>query len=669
MSELLSPEDYLAEVLATLTPLAATNTPLTQAHGLILAQDVVAALSVPPWTNSAMDGYAVRARDTDSAAPHAPVVLPVAADVPAGAAPAPLAPGTAQRIMTGAMLPEGADAVVKVEDTDQAPGPRPLPAEVEIRTAVAPGAHVRYAGEDLGAGDPVLASGTLLSAAAISSLASVGLGTVRAVPRPRVAVVSTGAELVDPGRALPAGAIPDSNSLLLAGLVAEHGASLASVSRSGDTAASLAAALIGAARDADLIVTSGGVSAGAFDPLTMLASEGGGGDAGAVRLHVAKVAMQPGKPQGYGTVRIEDGGASDRRVPVITLPGNPVSVLVSFTTIVAPALALLAGHSTGPGTGHDGVGRPGTGPTDRNVTTGTAAAAGGRGGGQPGRARAAVSWRTPAGRRQHVPVRFVDAPAGADERAGARTAPWVEPTHRLGSGSHLVASLPTAEALAVVDADAPAVDVGDEVGLIALTAPTMPGGGRPSLGPPASPARIAAPAPADPPTDPPRIRLPHVDDTGAALMVDVTAKTPTVRTANATAFVSCSSDIVAALREGTIPKGDVLAVARVAGIAAAKRVPELLPLAHVIGVHGCRVDLTVEEAGVRISTNVRSADRTGVEMEALTAATVAALTVIDMVKGVDRAVALREAKVTEKSGGRSGTWTRPADADGDGAPA
>ena len=381
MSELLSPEDYLAEVLATLTPLAATDTPLTQAHGLILAQDVVAALSVPPWTNSGMDGYAVRARDTDSAAPHAPVVLPVAADVPAGAAPAPLAPGTAQRIMTGAMLPEGADAVVKVEDTDQAPGPRPLPAEVEIRTAVAPGAHVRYAGEDLGAGDPVLASGTLLSAAAISSLASVGLGTVRAVPRPRVAVVSTGAELVDPGRALPAGAIPDSNSLLLAGLVAEHGASLASVSRSGDTAASLAAALTGAARDADLIVTSGGVSAGAFDPLTMLASEGGGGDAGAVRLHVAKVAMQPGKPQGYGTVRIEDGGASDRRVPVITLPGNPVSVLVSFTTIVAPALALLAGHSTGPGTGHDGVGRPGTGPTDRNVTTGTAAAAGGRGGG------------------------------------------------------------------------------------------------------------------------------------------------------------------------------------------------------------------------------------------------------------------------------------------------
>lgn len=169
------------------------------------------------------------------------------------------------------------------------------------------------------------------------------------------------------------------------------------------------------------------------------------------------------------------------------------------------------------------------------------------------------------------------------------------------------------------------------------------------------------------PSDPPR--LTHLDETGAARMVDVTAKSPTVRTASATAFVACSPRIVAALCDGSVPKGDVLAVARVAGIAAAKRTPELLPLAHVIGVHGCAVDLVIEEEGVRISTTVRTADRTGVEMEALTAATVAALTVIDMVKGVDRAVALREAKVTEKSGGRSGTWTRPADADGAGAPA
>ena len=152
-------------------------------------------------------------------------------------------------------------------------------------------------------------------------------------------------------------------------------------------------------------------------------------------------------------------------------------------------------------------------------------------------------------------------------------------------------------------------------------------------------------------TDPSRIRLTHLDDAGAARMVDVSAKTPTVRTPST----------VAALRDGTVPKGDALAVARVAGIAAAKRVPELLPLAHVIGVHGCRVDLTVEEGGVRVSSTVRTADRTGVEMEALTAATVAGLAIVDMVKGVDRGVMLREAAVTAKSGGRSGDWARPAD--------
>ena len=130
MSELLGPDAYVDDVLAALTPLPATDVPVAAAHGLVLAQDVTAALPVPPWTNSAMDGYAVRARDTAPAAPRAPVVLPVSGDVPAGSVPAPLVPGTAQRIMTGAVLPEGADAVIRVEDTDQESGPRPLPAEV-----------------------------------------------------------------------------------------------------------------------------------------------------------------------------------------------------------------------------------------------------------------------------------------------------------------------------------------------------------------------------------------------------------------------------------------------------------------------------------------------------------------------------------------------------------
>ena len=487
MPDTLSVEAYVAEVLAALTPLPAVDTPLFAAHGLVLAQDVTAALPVPPWTNSAMDGYAVRARDTESAVPQAPVILPVAGDVPAGTAPAPLVPGTAQRIMTGAMLPENADAVVKVEDTDQAPGPHPPPAEVGIRVAARPGLNVRQAGEDVGIGDSVLTAGTFMTATAVASLASVGLSAVRAFPRPRVAVVSTGAELVEPGQELPAGAIPDSNSLLLAGLVAEHGARLASVSRSGDTAESLAMALIEAARGADLIVTSGGVSAGAFDPLVMLAEDDEDGENGentadgTVRLRLSKVAMQPGKPQGHGVVRIEDGG-THRQVPIITLPGNPVSVLVSFITVVAPALARLAGRDSVPGP------LPGSGVRRPHDALSM-------------RARAAAAWRTPPGRRQHIPVRFVQAPARASvedvegmedmensapgaaaesteraecaertESTGSTASPvlWVEPTHRLGSGSHLVASLPAAEALAVVGEEVTEVAVGDEVAPIAL---------------------------------------------------------------------------------------------------------------------------------------------------------------------------------------------------------
>lgn len=158
-------------------------------------------------------------------------------------------------------------------------------------------------------------------------------------------------------------------------------------------------------------------------------------------------------------------------------------------------------------------------------------------------------------------------------------------------------------------------------------------------------------------TDP--IRLTHLDSSGAAYMVDVTEKTPTVRSASAAAMVRCSPAIVEALRAGTVPKGDVLAVARIAGIAAAKRVPELLPLAHVISVHGASVDLEIVGDGVEIRATVRTADRTGVEMEALTAVTVAGLAVVDMVKGVDRGVMLTDARVTAKSGGRSGDWTRP----------
>ncbi|MHA6693169.1 cyclic pyranopterin monophosphate synthase MoaC [Homoserinimonas sp. A520] len=151
----------------------------------------------------------------------------------------------------------------------------------------------------------------------------------------------------------------------------------------------------------------------------------------------------------------------------------------------------------------------------------------------------------------------------------------------------------------------------------------------------------------------------HLNSAGEARMVDVTAKTPTVREATAVGFVRCSEQVVATLRSGTAPKGDVLAVARIAGIQGAKRTAELLPLAHVIGVHGAVVDLAVQDDGVRVEATVRTADRTGVEMEAMTAVSVAALAIVDMVKGIDRTVEISSVKIVAKSGGRSGDWRRP----------
>jgi len=151
----------------------------------------------------------------------------------------------------------------------------------------------------------------------------------------------------------------------------------------------------------------------------------------------------------------------------------------------------------------------------------------------------------------------------------------------------------------------------------------------------------------------------HLDESGQARMVDVTEKQPTVRSATATGLVRCAEHVVAALREGSIPKGDVLAVARVAGIAGAKRTPQLLPLAHVIGVHGAALDAEVTDEGVALTATVRTADRTGVEMEALTAVSIAALNVVDMVKGLDKATSIEQVRLIRKTGGKSGDWHRP----------
>ncbi|MEW2013152.1 MULTISPECIES: cyclic pyranopterin monophosphate synthase MoaC [Microbacterium] len=155
--------------------------------------------------------------------------------------------------------------------------------------------------------------------------------------------------------------------------------------------------------------------------------------------------------------------------------------------------------------------------------------------------------------------------------------------------------------------------------------------------------------------------FPHLDSAGRAHMVDVSAKSPTVRTATARGFVRCSADVVAALRDGTAPKGDVLAVARIAGIQAAKSTATLLPLAHLIGVHRASVELEITDEGVEIEATVGTADRTGVEMEAITSVSVAALAVVDMIKGLDRAVVIENVRIVAKSGGRSGDWVRPGE--------
>lgn len=157
------------------------------------------------------------------------------------------------------------------------------------------------------------------------------------------------------------------------------------------------------------------------------------------------------------------------------------------------------------------------------------------------------------------------------------------------------------------------------------------------------------------------MKFTHLDDAGHARMVDVTEKAPTVRSATARGVVRCSPEVVAALRDGTVPKGDVLAVARIAGIQAAKKTPDLLPLAHVIGVHGAVVDLTLTDEGVEIEATVRTADRTGVEMEALTAVSVAGLAIVDMVKALDKSTSLDAIRIVAKTGGKSGEWRRPGE--------
>jgi molybdopterin molybdotransferase len=271
-----------------------------------------------------MDGYAVIAADVANASKENPVTLTVIDDVPAGfRATEVVTSGNCIRIMTGAPMPDGADCVVPVENTDGGVS------EVVITQGSEAGAYIRRIGEDVLVGDEVMRAGTLISARHLAVIAAVGRGTLKVIPKPRVAVISTGSELVEPGTKLNKGLISDSNSFLLVAAATEAGAQAYRVPPVQDDAEAFRTAVFDQLHRADLILTSGGVSMGAYDTVKEVFTELG-------TVQFLKVAMQPGMPQGHGHV-------GEDKVPIITLPGNPVSSFISFQNFVRPAIARLRG--------------------------------------------------------------------------------------------------------------------------------------------------------------------------------------------------------------------------------------------------------------------------------------------------------------------------------------
>jgi molybdopterin molybdotransferase len=314
--------------LITARPPAAVS--LADALGLVLAEDVVAPLALPSFDNSAMDGYAVMADDIAKASAEQPVLLPVEEDIPAGRTdPLTLKRGTAHRIMTGAPLPSGATAVVPVEATDGATD------TVAIRAAAAAGQHIRRAGEDVEAGTTVLQAGQVVTPAVLGLAAALGLGELNVVPRQRVLVLSTGSELVAPCTPLEPGQIYESNAVMLTAAAKDAGAHVTTAPMTSDDVDEFRAVLERHAADADLIITTGGVSAGAYEVVK---------DALADQVEFVKVAMQPGMPQGAGRIAGAAGPAtSSPGTAIVTLPGNPVSALVSFEVFIRTPLRAAMG--------------------------------------------------------------------------------------------------------------------------------------------------------------------------------------------------------------------------------------------------------------------------------------------------------------------------------------
>ncbi|GAT70284.1 molybdopterin biosynthesis protein MoeA [Planomonospora sphaerica] len=398
MSPMRSVDEHLGDILRTVRALAPLELELERALGTTLAEEVTSPVPLPPFDNSAMDGYAVRAEDVADV----PATLPVVDDVAAGDGRLhALGPGMALRIMTGAPLPAGANAVVPVEWTDGGT------ARVTIDRPVQKGNAIRLAGEDVRAGEVVLTAGTRIGPAQLGILAGVGRRRVLVRPRPRVVVISTGAELAEPGTTLAPGQIWESNSYTLIAAVREAGGEGYRAGIVGDDAAGFAEQLDAQLVRADVVITSGGVSMGAYEPVKEAL-----GPLGTVRFE--RVAMQPGMPQGFGVV-------GDDQVPIFALPGNPVSSFVSFMLFVRPALRKMQGLPAGP------------------AETATAVTA--------------APLRSPAGKRSYLRGKL--GPQGA-----------VTPVRR--QGSHQLAALAEADALIVVPEDVTELPEGTTVEIIPL---------------------------------------------------------------------------------------------------------------------------------------------------------------------------------------------------------
>jgi molybdopterin molybdotransferase len=400
-----SVEEHLTKILELVEPLPPYEQPLLEAIGLPICQDVTATIDLPTFDNSAMDGYACRRDDLLDASEATPVRLPVVGESAAGQSKAyALSPGQAVKIMTGAPLPTGADVVVPIEWTD---GGR---ANVSIERLPAPGEHVRPRGEDVVAGQQLLGEGTILGPRQAAILAATGHASVQARPRPRIVVLSTGSELREPGTALGFDSIYDSNSFALAAAVRQADAIAYRVGIVADDPQELTDTLSDQLVRADLVVTSGGVSKGDYDVVKDVL-----GRLGTVQFN--EVAMQPGKPQGFGTIGEDD-------TPIFTLPGNPVSSYISFEVFVLPAIRRMMGKLP--------YRRP---QVQAQLTQGI---------------------ESPNGRRQFVRGSFELAERGAQ----------VTPVG--GHGSHLIGSLSQSDALIVVPETTTSVDAGTTVDVLVL---------------------------------------------------------------------------------------------------------------------------------------------------------------------------------------------------------